>query len=178
MHSTGQDSIASSMQSSGPPSGRMTSAFSSSSLNAKTSEHSSTQLSQPIHSSVSIITPTHLRIHLFLTWNQNTYHMSGYILFFQMKASKLVSITKPLRGLKWMIHQKQTRGFDCWSKNAVMNLDGLKIKIFTKKMIIKRPRKNLWNIVLQAIRIKIPNWGFAVNNFNLTYRFSAYYYII
>jgi hypothetical protein len=60
-----------------------------------------------------------------------------------MKPSKVVPITKPWRGLEWIIHQKQTKEFGCWSKNAVMNLGGLKIRISTKKMITKRPRKNL-----------------------------------
>ena len=73
IQSTGQVSIASSIHCSDPPSGMMTNAFSSVSSMPNTSGHSSTQLSQPIHSYVSMNTflfklnPPLLKIAKFLS---------------------------------------------------------------------------------------------------------------
>jgi hypothetical protein len=46
-------------------------------------------------------------------------------------------------GVGWLIRQMQIKAFDCWYKNAEMNLGGLKIFIITQKMILRRPKRDL-----------------------------------
>src|SRR5512139_2982621 len=68
MQETGHASMASSMHSSGPPSGLMTSDFSLSLSSLKTSGHTSSQFPQPIHSSSSTTTFLAIRVSISNRW--------------------------------------------------------------------------------------------------------------
>src|SRR5208283_977326 len=75
MHSSGQESIASSIHSSLPPSGRTTCAFSASSSISKTSGQSSAQVPQPTQHSSSTITLRPIPFSfIFVTQTHNNGH--------------------------------------------------------------------------------------------------------